>query len=81
MSINWLDQSLHLVVGGLLAGVTAYFVTWWAGLMLSMTVAVVREFAQHPWRCGEGCRMDLLYWGIGSLVGVSACLFVQGGLA
>lgn len=65
--MDWLDQALHVVAGAAIVAVSMLLIPWWAAVLLSLTVAIVRELIQHPWHCHEGCRTDLVFWTLGSL--------------
>lgn len=66
--INWLDQILHALVGGVIVGLSLLVVDWYWAVLLSMAVAVGREQWQHPGVCQAGCRTDLAFWLGGSLL-------------
>lgn len=77
--IDWLDQALHILAGFVIASWVTYFVSWWFGILTAMTVAVVREQIQHLGECHQGCRTDLLFWGVGSIGGAGMVLLLVGG--
>jgi hypothetical protein len=74
--IDWLDQALHVVAGAVIVAVSMVVIPWWAGVLLSLTVAGVREMWQHPWACHAGCRTDLLCWLMGSLFATGVLIFL-----
>ena len=73
--LDWLDQVLHAVAGAAIVGLSLLVMPWWAGVLLSMAVAVGREQWQHPGVCHAGCRTDLAFWLGGSLL-ADGCFFV-----
>lgn len=68
--MNWLDQTLHFIIGLLIVSGLMFVVPWYAAVFVSLLGATAREMLQHPWACHDGCRTDLLFWALGSLVGV-----------
>ena len=78
--VNWVDQALHALLG--IAGTLVVLLLldwgWYWGVLVTMAIAVIREQAQHPGQCHEGCRTDLLFWLLGSLLVVSVAAIVRG---
>lgn len=74
--IDWLDQTLHLLAGFAITFLIGYVLSWWMGVLIAMTVAGLREMAQHPWTCHAGCRTDVLFWLLGSLVAVPILVMI-----
>lgn len=68
--IDWTDQLAHLLAGCAIAFSIGYLASWWVGLIVSMAVAGMREYWQHPGQCQAGCRTDLVFWAGGSLIAV-----------
>jgi hypothetical protein len=75
--MNWLDQVLHVVVGAIITLVLCFFIPWYFAILISMCAGVAREMFQHPWRCGEGCILDLLFWLLGSITTGAAYVVVR----
>lgn len=69
-----MDQVWHVLAGMAIVTTLCPFIPWWAGIVISMVIAVGRELVQHPVECGEGCRVDVVFWLIGSLAGALICL-------
>jgi len=68
--IDRLDQVAHVCAGFILVAVMFLFlpIHWAVAVAGSLAFAVARECWQHPWTCHAGCRTDLLFWTIGSLL-------------
>lgn len=66
--LDWLDQSLHVIAGASIVGLSLFVMEWYWGVLLSMGVAMGREQWQHPLACHAGCRTDLAFWLGGSLL-------------
>jgi|688.fasta_scaffold1750714_2 hypothetical protein len=77
MTINkeFIDQLLHILAGALLVIIFAQFMPVPMAAFFAMTTGIVREIYQRYdidrvwYDCQAGCRKDLLFWGIGVLIG------------
>ncbi len=70
-----IDQSAHFGVGVVLVVIFSFVFSVVTSCVLVALVAYVREVAQRvsngdPWyECKGGCKLDLLFWGLGIVVG------------
>lgn len=77
--MEWLDQLIHFALGAVATGLTIFFLPWWGSLLVTMGLALAREFAQHPWTCHSGCQLDLVFWLLGSLTVIGLYKLYMGG--
>lgn len=64
------DQVAHVLIGCALVLFIVMYIPWWAAVVISMVIGVIREQTQHTGRCHIGCLTDLGFWLLGSLIGV-----------
>lgn len=76
--IDWLDQAAHLLAGSAIVLVAGFLLPWWAGVGVSMGLAIGREQWQHWGQCQAGCRTDLAFWGLGSILGAGIGKWLYG---
>jgi hypothetical protein len=77
LSINkeFIDQPLHLIVGAALVVGFSFITSLWMAAIISAVTGLVREIYQRydqdrAWYdFGLGSRLDLIFWGIGVLIG------------
>lgn len=86
--VDWLNQVAHVVIGFVATAALLYVSflvipkSFWSMAyfvipMGVMAATVWREIVwQHPDKCSEGCRTDLLGWLVGVWAGVFFNLFV-----
>jgi hypothetical protein len=78
MTINkeFIDQPLHLIVGAALVIGFSFITSLWMAAIISAVTGLVREIYQRydedrAWYdFGQGSRLDLLFWGLGTAAGV-----------
>jgi hypothetical protein len=82
MTINkeFIDQPLHLIVGAALVIGFSFITSLWMAAIISAVTGLVREIYQRydqdrAWYdFGAGSRLDLIFWGLGTAVGVAIML-------
>jgi hypothetical protein len=83
MTINkeFIDQPLHLIVGAALVVGFSFITSLWMAAIISAMTGLMREIYQRydqdrAWYdFGPGSRLDLIFWGIGTAVGILIMLF------
>jgi hypothetical protein len=82
MTINkeFIDQPLHLIVGAALVIGFSLITSLWMAAIISAVTGLVREIYQRydqdrAWYdFGQGSRLDLIFWSLGTAVGVAIML-------
>ena len=70
-----IDQSAHFVIGLILVVVYSFVFSIMASMLATFVIVYSREIFQRidngdPWyECKDGCKLDLLFWGLGIVVG------------
>ncbi len=69
------DQSAHFVIGLILVVVYSFVFSILSSMLATFVIVYSREIFQRidngdPWyECKDGCKLDLLFWGLGIVVG------------
>jgi hypothetical protein len=82
MTINkeFIDQPLHLIVGAALVIGFSLITSLWMAAIISAVTGLVREIYQRydqdraGYDFGQGSRLDLIFWSLGTAVGVAIML-------
>jgi hypothetical protein len=83
LAINkeFIDQPLHLIVGAALVIGFSFITSLWMAALISAMTGLVREIYQRydedrAWYdFGQGSRLDLIFWGLGTAAGILIMLF------
>ena len=81
VSKEFIDQPLHFIVAAVLVGVFSVITSLWMAALISAMTGLVREIYQRydedrAWYdFGPGSRLDLIFWGLGTIAGILAVLW------
>jgi hypothetical protein len=82
MTINqdFIDQPLHVIAGAVIVIGFSFITALWMAALISAMTGLVREIYQRydqdrAWYdFGSGSRLDMIFWSLGTAVGVSIML-------
>lgn len=78
---NYIDQPAHFIIALVLVVGFSFITSLWMATIISAVTGVVREIYQRYdvnrvwYDFGPGSRLDLIFWGLGTLTGVLVLLF------
>ena len=78
---NYIDQPAHFIVALVLVILFSFITSLWMAAIISAMTGLMREIYQRYdqnrvwYDFGTGSRMDLVFWALGTIVGVLAILF------
>ena len=73
---NYTDQPAHFIVALVLVVLFSFITALWMAAIISAMTGLVREIYQRYdedrvwYDFGAGSRLDLLFWGLGTAVGI-----------